>query len=162
MIYVTVGTLRPFPRLICKMDEIAAELSEEVIMQIATDDYKPRHSRYFQFCKLEDQSGYMEAARIVVAHAGVGTVRTLANLGKRSVFVVRRPEYGEVINDHQMEFARGLEKRGVKIRILYDVDKLKDILTGNIDDIPVPPVGDDSQLIHRLRQSILELSEGRR
>ena len=159
MIYVTVGTLRPFTRLIRKMDEIAADLDEDVIMQTADDQYVPKNcSLFFKFCRIDEQYSFINDARIVVAHAGVGTVRTLANLRKRAIFVVRQREYEEVVNDHQIEFARGLERRGVPIKFVYEVNDLKGIITGETDEIPAPPAGDDSQLIEKLRKTVIELS----
>ena len=42
MIFVTVGTHdQGFKRLVKKMDEIAGQIDEEVVMQIGSTDYKP-------------------------------------------------------------------------------------------------------------------------
>jgi beta-1,4-N-acetylglucosaminyltransferase len=47
LIFVTVGSALKgvvFMRLITKMDEIAGKIEEEVVMQIGSVPYEPRHA----------------------------------------------------------------------------------------------------------------------
>jgi hypothetical protein len=43
----------------------------------------------------------IEAARLVVAHAGMGTILTAAELGKPLILMPRRAKFNEHRNDHQ-------------------------------------------------------------
>ncbi|MCP3683600.1 MAG: glucuronosyltransferase [bacterium] len=157
MIYVTVGTLRPFPRLVKKMDEIAPKLGEEIIMQMGDENYRPSNASFFDFCTPSQHETHIKNASVVITHAAVGITKTLARLEKKAILVVRRPEFGEVANDHQLGFSGALEKRELNITIVYDFDQLEEILRNDRHLIAVPPKADESKLIQRLREVIIEL-----
>ena len=62
------------------MDEISADLKEEVIAQIGSTKYIPKNMKYFKF--LEDESKILKLykeARLVISHAGAGTIITISN-----------------------------------------------------------------------------------
>ena len=111
MIFVTVGTQLPFPRLIDAMEELAPELDEAVIAQVGPDR-TPRHRietrPSLPPAELESK---MNDARVIVAHAGIGTVLAAKRIGKPLLLVPRRHELGEHRNDHQMATARELADR---------------------------------------------------
>ena len=50
MIFATIGTHNiGFERLVVKMDEIAGRIDEEVVIQIGSTRYTPKHAGYFDF-----------------------------------------------------------------------------------------------------------------
>ena len=55
----------------------------------------------------------MRAARVVVCHAGVGSILTALTNGKRPVTVPRLARLGEAVDDHQLPFARRLAEAGL-------------------------------------------------
>ncbi|MCX6660413.1 MAG: hypothetical protein NTX81_08585, partial [Candidatus Bathyarchaeota archaeon] len=63
----------------------------------------------------------------------------------------------EVIDDHQLDFARHLEKEG-KVIAVYDVDKLEETLR-KIDSKPVKLVR-DKRLVNALRKYIETIERG--
>ena len=137
MIFVTVGLMVGFERLIKKMDEIAGEIDEKVVMQIGYTEYQPKNAEYFKFKDdfKEIQKMYLDA-RIIVSHAGAGSIMTALEFNKPLVIIPRRKKYGEHIDDHQLEIAKELEK-DERIKVIYDVDKLnKNIMKKNIKYIP--------------------------
>jgi UDP-N-acetylglucosamine transferase subunit ALG13 len=140
------------------MDEIAPALSEEVVMQIGEDDYKPKNANFFAFCKYELQHEYIEKANIVVSHASDAIMIDIAMHRKKAIFVPRQKKYGEVINDNQTDFTERLERSCKKVKIVYDVAALESLLVGNYEDIPIPQIAADSKLIELLRQAIIGLS----
>lgn len=127
MIFVTIGTMYGFPRLIKEMDEIAKNIDEEVIMQIGETKYEPRNTKYFRFKSREELSRIYLNSRVVVSHAGVGSILSALDYMKPVIVVPRRKEYGEVIDDHQIEITRELDNEGI-IDAIYDIKQLKDIL----------------------------------
>ncbi|MFO8009299.1 MAG: glycosyltransferase [Dehalococcoidia bacterium] len=161
MIYVTVGTHLPFTRLIRGIDEMAPGLNEEISAQIGRDEYKPRHITWFDFLPPEQHYSYIERADLVVTHASDGAMLDIAMRAKPAIFMPRRREYREVVNDNQVDFARRLRESNRKIMIVEDVDELKEILMGDRQDIPVPMVGISPQLIEKLREAVIELSARR-
>ena len=57
----------------------------------------------------------IEKASLVIAHAGQGSTRMLANMKASFVLLPRLKRYGEHVDDHQMELAKELEKQEIPI-----------------------------------------------
>jgi UDP-N-acetylglucosamine transferase subunit ALG13 len=126
MIFVTVGThYLGFERLIKKMDEISAEIDEEVIAQIGSTNYQPKNMTYFSF--IQDEKKLLELykdARMIVTHAGAGTLLTISNYEKPVVIVPRLKKFNEHIDDHQLELTEVFNKKE-KAEVVYDINNLK-------------------------------------
>lgn len=133
MIYVTVSGLPlSFTRLIEKMDEIAGEIKEEVLIQGVTD-YEAKHAKYEKYFPREKAEQLIKNARLVISHAGIGTIICAIQFGTPIIIVPRLQRLKEHYNDHQLEIARAMEgRKGIKVA--YDIDKLKDVL--NFSEIP--------------------------
>ncbi|GMU93147.1 MAG: hypothetical protein AMXMBFR4_22050 [Candidatus Hydrogenedentota bacterium] len=124
MIYVTVGTMfLDFPRLILKMDEIAEVTGERIVMQIGLGNTIPRHCEYFDFRPREQVLAIQREARLVVCHAGIGSVSDALRVGRPLVVVPRLKRYKEHMNDHQLDLGRAIEKRGWG-KLILDVNDL--------------------------------------
>lgn len=116
MIFVTIGSMFPFDRLIRAMDDWAAARAgegngPELLAQIGDGTYEPRHMRWVR--KL-DRLAYGQAvaeADLVVAHAGMGSVITAGEYGKPVVLLPRLSAKGEHTNDHQVDTAVWLRTR---------------------------------------------------
>jgi UDP-N-acetylglucosamine transferase subunit ALG13 len=52
-------------------------------------------------------------ARVVVCHAGVGTILTALANGRRPIVVPRLARHGEAVDDHQVALARRLADVGL-------------------------------------------------
>lgn len=108
-----------FDRLIMAMDEVAADIDESVIMQVGSASIKPTHAEWFKFADGERMDELIAAARVVVAHAGAGTIITTFRHRKPLVVVPRRRAHNEHIDDHQIDLAQALAAQGK----LYFVDE---------------------------------------
>ena len=77
MIFVTVGmhTLG-FPRLVQAMDELAATLEEEVVIQAGATLYTAQHARSFAFATQAEMDHWCVMARVIVSQAGAGSILT--------------------------------------------------------------------------------------
>lgn len=106
MIFVTTGTQLPFPRLIAAMDDWAANASEDVVAQVGPDDTARAHLDVRAHLKPAEFEALFSQARLIVAHAGIGSILTAKRLGKPLILAPRRFEQGEHRNDHQMATAR--------------------------------------------------------
>ncbi|MCZ8158506.1 MAG: glycosyltransferase [Rhizobiaceae bacterium] len=102
MILVTVGTQLPFDRLVKYMDTIAAEIDEEVVAQIGKTTYAPKSMRFYERLSPVEFDELGRAARIIVSHAGIGTILSARRYGKPIVVVPRLALHGEHRNDHQI------------------------------------------------------------
>jgi UDP-N-acetylglucosamine transferase subunit ALG13 len=128
LIFVTVGTHNQgFERLVKKIDEIAGELEEEVVIQRGHTSYEPMHARFFDFAPREEMGEWVDKARLIVTHGGAGSIVFALSKRKPVVVVPRLKKYGEHVNDHQIELARALEKEG-RVKAVLDVDELKECI----------------------------------
>lgn len=126
MIYVTVGTdTHDFSRLVRKMDEIS--LKREVIIQIGHTQYIPQHATWFRFEKNDAVDRLFKKADVIVTHAGAGSIIRCLTNGKIPVVVPRLRQFKEHVNDHQLDLARGLARRG-KIILVEDVEDLENAI----------------------------------
>ncbi|MDE6119032.1 MAG: glycosyl transferase family 28 [Muribaculaceae bacterium] len=134
MILVTVGTQLPFDRLMRMFDEIAPELGgEEIVAQSCRGSYIPRHFSTERFIEPERFEQLMNQARVVVAHAGIGTILSAMKRGKPLVVVARREDLGEHRNDHQIATARYLAD-SASVAVAADAESLRRLIA----EAPVP------------------------
>lgn len=157
MILVTVGMhTQPFDRLIKKMDEIAAMIDEEVIMQIGHATYIPRHARYFRFTTGEEMLWLYTAASVVITHGGTSAAEILRT-ATPLIAMPRLPSHGEVIDDHQLDFVRTMERKGL-LTAVYDVDELERALRHT--PMKAPRIQQDNNLVAALRRYLKAFEEG--
>lgn len=103
MIFVTVGAQMPFDRLIKTVDQWAREQGhDDVFAQIGLTDYRPTHIQWTPFLSTEEFKQRYEAASVIVAHAGTGSIITALQLGKPILIMPRRASLRETRNDHQV------------------------------------------------------------
>jgi beta-1,4-N-acetylglucosaminyltransferase len=112
MIFVTVGTNEaPFDRLLEGVH--ALNLDEELVVQHGPSAIRPRGAECHEFLAFDQVVEFMRAARVVISHAGVGSVLVALANDKHPVVVPRLRQFGEAVDDHQLAFARRLHREGV-------------------------------------------------
>jgi UDP-N-acetylglucosamine transferase subunit ALG13 len=102
VIIVTVGMQLGFDRLIAAMDALAPNLDMPVIAQTGRGSYQPRNMEARSKIAPAEFEALVRKARLIVAHAGIGTVLTAARCGKPILLMPRRADLGEHRNDHQL------------------------------------------------------------
>lgn len=156
MIFVTVGShYQGFDRLIKKMDEIAGKIDEKVIMQIGHTEYKPVNAEYFDFV---DDFGKIEElnrdARVVVSHAGAGSILTALKLGTPVIVVPRLKKYNEHMDDHQLEIAEAMSS----IKGVVAVNDVQEIEKHLKDNLIFDPILKDHDLKSSLKRYLASIS----
>lgn len=101
MIFVTIGTQIPFDRLIEMLDRIAPELDEEIYAQALRGKYKPKHLKLVDFIEPDEFEKVFVQARLIVAHAGMGTILSSMRKAKPLIIFPRIASLGEHRNEHQ-------------------------------------------------------------
>ena len=155
MIFVTIGGFRAFDRLVCQMDRIAGEVEDRVIMQIGFTEYEPTNCEWRRFMSRTEMEEACAGARLIIAHAGTGSILTALEHNKPLVLVPRLKALGEVFDDHQMEIAREMEGRGVTV--VYYIGNLEAAIRDARPALPAAPVG--STLAQRLREYLESVEE---
>jgi UDP-N-acetylglucosamine transferase subunit ALG13 len=102
VIIVTVGMQLGFDRLIAAMDTLAPELGIPVIAQTGKGAYQPRNMEARVKIAPSEFEALVGEARLIVSHAGIGTVLTAARCQKPILLMPRRADFGEHRNDHQL------------------------------------------------------------
>ena len=111
MIFATVGTQLPFDRLLSGLDAWARRNPQiPVFAQIGVS--ARRFSSIEQVAQLSqaDFQRQTKAARLIVSHAGMGTILSAAELGKPIILMPRRAKFNEHRNDHQLDTAAQMKR----------------------------------------------------
>ncbi len=107
-LFVPLGTQKfPFGRIITALNSLVKQNKyspEEIIMQSALYPIKPKF-KTFRLIPNEDFNRYMSEAEVIVTHSGVNSIITCMKMGKPLVICPRLHEYGEHVDNHQMEIA---------------------------------------------------------
>jgi len=129
-IVVVVGTFpKSLDRLFKKLDELVAKgvIKEKIVAQIGNPKYIPKNFEWIREIPFEELQQMIKNARIVVTHAGVGSILNCLELGKVCIAVARLKKHNEVIDDHQVEIAKVFGDMGLVIPVL-EIDELESAL----------------------------------
>ena len=115
MIFVTVGTQLPFERLVAAVDEWSGQqpARPNVLAQVGAGRVDYPNLRCIRSLDRDEYSVAISAARLIVAHAGTGSILTALDLGIPVIVFPRDHLRGEHRDDHQAQTARQLERMGL-------------------------------------------------
>lgn len=121
--FVSVGNAtQPFNRLIEAVIRIVPKLPQPVVVQHGNSPFQEAGCISRPFMEMTDFIQHVEAAELLILHAGAGSVIHAIQAGKVPVIMPRREKYGEHIDDHQLEFARALSEEGKVIVVEEPAD----------------------------------------
>ena len=159
MIFVTVGTHeQPFDRLVKEIDRLVGEkeIQEDVIIQTGYCIYEPKYCKWQKFFSYGEMESYMKVADKVICHGGPATFMSVLNEGKVPIVVPRLEEYGEHVNNHQLEFVKKVKKAGYKIILVEDISELNDRIKESSSTY-VKIQSNTENFIQLLRKEVIEL-----
>jgi len=113
-ILVTLGTIAPY-RFDRAVDAVLSMLGphDEVVWQLGSTSRTDLPGEVHEQVSVERLNQLSEAADVVVAHSGVGSVLQQFSLGKSPVLAVRRSVHHEHVDDHQAGLAETLAGHGL-------------------------------------------------
>lgn len=127
MIFATVGTQVPFDRFVKAVDEIAPEIGEPIIAQTIGCTYQAKNIETVGLLSPDEFNKIFDAARLIVAHAGMGTILSALTRQKPIIVMPRLAAYKEHRNDHQISTAMKLHELGY-IHVAYDNLQLRRLM----------------------------------
>ena len=153
MIFVTIGTQFPFDRLIEMLDRIAPELHEDIYAQILKGKYKPKHIKTLDFIEPDEFEEVFVQARLVVAHAGMGTILSSLRNSKPLVIFPRIASIGEHRNEHQRATALMIKEKNYAY-VATNEKELRELL--HMDLRPLKHIGEfaSESLVNSLKDFI--------
>jgi UDP-N-acetylglucosamine transferase subunit ALG13 len=114
-VVVTVGTSNyGFRRMIQRIAEVLPG-NCEVLWQVGVTDVTGLGIEAQSLMPRSELSAAMAEADLVVSHAGVGSALTAMCAGRAPLLVPRRSRFGEHVDDHQLQIADELERRGLAL-----------------------------------------------
>lgn len=120
---VSVGTSEKyqFRRMIERLVKILPP-DAEVLWQTGSTDVSDLPIEGRQRVPQTEMEAAMRTADVVISHAGTGVTLSSLNSGKMPVILPRRPEFGEHVDDHQLQIAQEIE--GLGLALVREVDSL--------------------------------------
>lgn len=153
MIFATIGTQAPFDRFVKILDQVSARLEEPVVCQTIPQKhgYTPQHLTAVGFLAPDEFDQYFNQARLVVAHAGMGTVLEALSHEKPLIIFPRRAAMHEHRNDHQLATAKRMRELGL-VYVAFTEQELCDLLE-RPDQKPLVPASPhaSAQLINTIK-----------
>jgi len=159
VIFVTVGSQLPFDRLIRTVDEWAgSQRRSDVFAQIGQSQYHAIHIETACFVDPLEFRRRIESAKVIVAHAGMGSIISALEFGKPIIVMPRRGDLRETRNDHQIATAQSFLKQG-RVIVAFDEEQLVEKL--NLSDNLRGSEQIKSQASPQLISSLREFIEGK-
>ncbi|MFC4558009.1 PssE/Cps14G family polysaccharide biosynthesis glycosyltransferase [Virgibacillus kekensis] len=115
MIFVILGTHElPFTRLVKEIERLKKEgfIKEEIIVQSGHTNYSSDLLTIQPFMSYEEMESIYDRARLIITHAGTGSVITGLKKNKKVIAVARLKEYGEHNDNHQLELVDVFKEKG--------------------------------------------------
>ncbi len=149
MILVTTGSSgAPFERLLSAVADFDGD--EELIVQHGPSRIRPAGARCIDFLPFDQLSELVGQARVVVAHAGVGSILLCGAHARRPIVVPRLARFGEVVDDHQLFLARKLDAIGA-VSCVEDPAELWSVVEASPDWTSAQPTSGRSPLADDLK-----------
>ena len=120
MILVMLGTQNnSFHRLLEEIDKLIdiGKIQEEVIVQAGYTKYESKNMKIIDFLPSEELEKLEQQANCIITHGGVGSIIGSIEKGKKVIAVPRLKQYGEHVNDHQLDIVKSFDKLGYIIGI---------------------------------------------
>ena len=158
MILVILGTQdKTFPRL---LDAVQKQIDigniskkEKIIVQSGSTQYNSKDMKILDYIDIEEFDKLIEEADLIISHAGVGTIITALNKGKKVIAAARLQKYGEHVNDHQKQILENFKNEGY-ILALEEFDKLNDLIEQSKEFIPKKLKSNKEYFLSRLENEI--------
>jgi UDP-N-acetylglucosamine transferase subunit ALG13 len=122
-VFVTVGIeVKPFNRLMKAVDNGISQglIPPDTLIQKGSSNYNLKYCKSKNFLDYYELIKSLNTSDIVIAHAGVGTVLLCLNSGKIPILFPRRSDFGEHVDNHQIDFARIMAEQGRALIALND------------------------------------------
>ncbi len=160
MIFLTIGTLFEFERLVQAVDKIAETelIQEDIFAQIGPTSYKPRNMEYVDYLNKIDFEEKIRVCTAMISHAGMGSISMALDHQKPLLVLPRLKKYGEHVNDHQLDSAQKFEQLG-HILAVYDTDELANKVRQLKTFVPKPRIPNRQGVVDCISEYISSISK---
>ncbi len=158
MIFVMLGTQNNiFERLLKEIERLIDKnvINEKVVVQAGYTEYKPQNKKMkiIDFMSREELDIFEQKANFIITHGGVGSILTSLEKRKKVIAVPRLHEYGEHVNNHQIEIVEKFNKSG-NIIGLQSVEELEKAIKSIQNFEPKPYVENNDKMLNLIANFI--------
>lgn len=156
MILVLLGTQNnSFRRLLEEIEKNIDDktIQEEVIVQAGYTKYESDKMTIFDLIPKDDLEKYEEKANLIITHGGVGSIINSIRKEKKVIALPRLHEYGEHVNNHQIEIVEEFNKEGYIIGI-NKVENLKEAIIKSETFVPKKFQGNNEIMLRTIQEFI--------
>ncbi|MCD6434166.1 MAG: beta-1,4-galactosyltransferase [Candidatus Diapherotrites archaeon] len=122
-VFVTLGTHpQQFNRLINEIEKLAEKNIANFFVQYGNSK-KPKQRKNLNAKKFllgQEYENAFKRADVIVSHAGAGSIIAALEFKKPLIIIPRLKKFAEHTDDHQIDLAYALDKRGKAIAILNE------------------------------------------
>jgi UDP-N-acetylglucosamine transferase subunit ALG13 len=158
MIFLTVGTVMPFDRLVQAVDDAVAAgiIRTPVFAQIGETSLRPRNMEHVPVLDRHDFDRKVAEAEYLISHAGMGSITTALERNKPLLVMPRRRQFREHVNDHQVATARRFGALG-HVLVAYDAGEMPRRLQEIVSFTPAPRVSQADRVAGRIMQFLEQI-----
>jgi UDP-N-acetylglucosamine transferase subunit ALG13 len=158
MIVVTTGTNEwAFDRLVRMAASVAGD--EPLFMQYGSSEERSDHGEWVDFVPFEELEQRMREARVVISHAGVGSIMLARRCGQRPIVLPRLGRLSEAVDDHQVELGRRLHAAGLVTFVEDEAEMAAAVRAAATPELQrtAPPMAGADALVDDLRTRLAGL-----
>ena len=157
--FVSVGNARqPFNRLLDAVVGLQEILPRPIVVQHGHTPFCVVEMEAVDFVGMEQFMEQIRGAKILIFHAGVGAVLQAIETGHVPVVMPRRRVFGEVVDDHQVDYARVMEQAGLVV-VANTVEELgvaiRRVLNRTVEQVSRT---DEPKLVALVREALREVA----
>ena len=160
MIFVTLGTQKfQFDRILKELDKLIDEnklKKEDIMVQNVCQEYQPKNFKPFRLKPQEEIDKITNDAEIIITHSGTGSIINSLKMGKRIIIVPRRKEFGEHVDNHQLELAEVFHEK-YNIPVVTEMDEQYDVNKKINEYRPIKWEENNTSLINSIENKINQL-----
>lgn len=124
MIFVTVGTQVPFPRMMQAVSAWAVRHPDvEIVAQVGKGGGHYAGMRCHELLRKDEFDELLERATLLVSHAGMGSILSALTAGIPILVMPRKAALGEHRNEHQIATARAMHGKA-GLTVAWEIEDL--------------------------------------
>ncbi len=126
MILVLLGTQNnSFHRLLEEIEKNIKQgtIKEDVVVQAGYTKFESKNMKIFDLIPREQLEQLQAQADLIITHGGVGSIITSIRKEKKVIAVPRIHEYGEHVNNHQIQIVENFNEQ----QYIIGIEKVEDL-----------------------------------